>query len=971
MASPGVRSVLTLVVAIATAVAHPGGSSQEPVSLEPGRPIERDLGGGGLHSYRVTVAAGQFCHILINQRGIDVVVSVYTPDGTRLVDIDSPNDVNGPESVALVADAPVEYRVDIRSLETTARAGRYEVAIQEMRPAIARDQVRLAAQRAFTDAKALRNQGTEDSRRQAARRYEEAISMWQSVGDRRMEAYSLLEMGLIYGDVGEYQKALDAYARARPAYADIGDVRGKSSVLNNTGWIYGQLGEYRKAIDAYTQVLEEGRAAGDRASDAIVLNNLAAGYAKLGEYAKALEMHLQVLPLRRAAQNLQGEAITLNNIGNCYEHLGQKQMALDYYRQSLAVVRAAEQGSADPSLRAVSNAFYSASVLNNIGAVSRALGDDQRAFEAFDEALVLRRRIGDRNGEAATLFQIAGLDRDRGKFVEALDRITLAMGTLEKLRAGVGSQQMRATYFAAARQYHEFAIEVLMRLHEQRPSAGFDARALQTSERARARSLLELIAEAGAAIREGVDLQLLARERTVQQSISDAADRQALLLGRRHTEAQAAAAAQELDRLASEYEEVQAAIRRTSPRYAALTQPVPLDVERIQADILDSETLLLEYALGDERSYVWAVTPTAIRSFELPSRAQIEAAGRRVYELLTARNRLVPNETPDERRRRVERADNDYRQASAALSQILLGPVAAQLTVKRLAIVGEGILQHLPFAALPSPAAANAEPHADGTPLIATHEVVMLPSASALAVLRRETMGRTRAPKDVAVLADPVFNPLDRRVRSLPTAPSSELGTTALVRLRFSRQEAEAIAALAAGPRIFKAVDFAASRATATSPALADYAIVHFATHGLIDTERPELSGIVLSLVNEQGRPQDGFLRVYDLYNLKLGADLVVLSACQTALGKDVKGEGLIGLTRGFMYAGVPRVVASLWQIDDRATAELMKRFYEPMLTRGERPASALRDAQIALSQIKGWSSPYYWAAFTLQGEWR
>ena len=599
------------------------------------------------------------------------------------------------------------------------------------------------------------------------------------------------------------------------------------------------------------------------------------------------------------------------------------------------------------------------------------MGDHQRAFEAFDEALVLRRRIGDRNGEAATLFQIARLDRDRGNPVEALDRITRAISTVENLRTGVGSQQMRASYFAAARQYHEFAIDVLMRLHEQRPSAGFDARALQTSERARARSLLELIAEAGAAIREGVDLPLLERERTVRRSISDAADRQVRLLGRVHTEEQAAAAARELDGLANDYEEVQAAIRRTSPRYAALTQPVPLDLERIQADVLDSETLLLEYALGDEKSYVWAVTPTTIRSFELPPRAEIEAAGRRLYELLTARNHFVPNETPDERRRRIERADADSRQASAALSRILLGPVAAQLTAKRLAIVGEGILQHLPFAALPVPAAANTDPHADGTPLIAVHEVVMLPSASTLAVLRRETMGRARAPKDVAVLADPVFGPLDPRVRSVQSAGTGNRQATTLVRLRFSRQEAEAIAALAAGPRMFKAVDFAASRATATSPALADYAIVHFATHGLIDNQRPELSGIVLSLVDERGRPQDGFLRVYDIYNLKLGADLVVLSACQTALGKDIKGEGLIGLTRGFMYAGVSRVVASLWQIDDRATAELMKRFYASMLTGGERPASALRDAQIALSKIKGWGSPYYWAAFTLQGEWR
>jgi len=171
--------------------------------------------------------------------------------------------------------------------------------------------------------------------------------------------------------------------------------------------------------------------------------------------------------------------------------------------------------------------------------------------------------------------------------------------------------------------------------------------------------------------------------------------------------------------------------------------------------------------------------------------------------------------------------------------------------------------------------------------------------------------------------------------------------------------------------RSLKALGFSASRSLVTGSTLADYRIVHFATHGLINNQNPNLSGIVLSLVDEQGRPQNGFLRLYDIYNLKLDADLVVLSACQTALGKEIKGEGLVGLTRGFMYAGAPRVVASLWRIDDRATADIMKRFYASMLKDGLRPAAALRAAQISMSQDKRWHSPHYWAAFTLQGEWR
>ena len=157
-----------------------------------------------------------------------------------------------------------------------------------------------------------------------------------------------------------------------------------------------------------------------------------------------------------------------------------------------------------------------------------------------------------------------------------------------------------------------------------------------------------------------------------------------------------------------------------------------------------------------------------------------------------------------------------------------------------------------------------------------------------------------------------------------------------------------------------------------TSAEFGQYRIIHLATHGLLNSTHPELSGIVLSLVDQHGQPQDGFLRLHEIYNLKLPAELVVLSACQTALGKEVRGEGLVGLTRGFMYAGAPRVVASLWKVDDKATAELMKRFYQAML--GEqrmRPAAALRAAQVEMLKQKEWEDPYYWAAFVLQGEWK
>jgi CHAT domain-containing protein len=363
---------------------------------------------------------------------------------------------------------------------------------------------------------------------------------------------------------------------------------------------------------------------------------------------------------------------------------------------------------------------------------------------------------------------------------------------------------------------------------------------------------------------------------------------------------------------------------------------------------------------------VWVATTNHLITRELPGRAVIERDARQLYRAWSTGNASAEAEVV--RRGRV-------------LSRLLLGPVADQIDRdrKRLAIVAEGALQFIPFAALPLPGDSG------GAPLVSRHEVVMLPSATTLAVLRQESSGRGSPERRVAVLADPVFDRSDSRVwtrgraaRDEPAFAKSDSlvrsmhdsGLQRLERLTGTRREAEQIAALAGRRSSLEALDFQASRSTALGPEVASARIIHFASHGLLNARHPELSGIVLSLVNKQGRPIDGFLQTRDVYKMRLSADLVVLSACQTALGKDVRGEGLLGLSRGFMYAGVPKIVASLWRVPDRATAELMKCFYRGILVEGLRPAAALRAAQNTLRRQRLWSSPYSWAAFTLQGDW-
>jgi CHAT domain-containing protein len=548
------------------------------------------------------------------------------------------------------------------------------------------------------------------------------------------------------------------------------------------------------------------------------------------------------------------------------------------------------------------------------------------------------------------------------------------------VRTSVKSQQLRATFLASAKNYYEFETDLLMRLHQQHPGDRYDAAALASSEKGRARSLLELLVESRAEIREGVDSALLAREQELRDSIAEKAEHQIRLLSAQHTDEAAEKASKEIDALTTEYEQVLARIRETSPRYAALTQPLPLSLKDIQTRVLDSETLLLEYSLGEERSFLWAITQDSISTFELPKRQDIEVAARKVYELVTERNRVIKEETLAQRRLRMARSDEEYQRAASVLSDMILQPAVSQLKGKRLLFVGDGVLQYVPFASLPVPTAGPASSY---RPLILDHEIINLPSASVMAALREETAGRSRASKTLAVLADPVFQNDDPRIGNAESGKISadasteayrsakESGLDSFVRLRFTREEANEITRLVSSDKRLEALDFAASRANATSAALGQYQIVHFATHGLINNRHPELSGIVLSLVDDKGQAQNGFLRLYEIYNLKLGADLVVLSACQTAVGQEVRGEGLLGLTRGFMYAGAPRVVATLWQVDDRATSELMKRFYQKMLGEGLRPAAALKAAQVSMQSDKRWGSPHFWAAFTLHGDWK
>jgi CHAT domain-containing protein/Tfp pilus assembly protein PilF len=1152
-------------------------NSKDASPLQQGEVIERELSGGETHNYHLTLAPGQYLRLAVDQKGIDVLVALFGPDGKALGEFDSPNGSRGPESVLILTESSGVYRVEVRSLEKNADAGRYEIKILEMRTATEKDKKYVAAQKADAEGVQLRLNRSAPSLRKSIEKFEEAISLWRAIGDEKGETVSVIGIGLSYDDLGEKQKALEYYNKALPLCRATGDRMAEALAFNNVGAVYHSLGENQKALEYYGQALSLRKVLGDEYGQAETLNNLgvvyyytgenqkaldhygqalalfqAIGYKlgqanmlngiglvynALGENQKALGYYEQAMTLWRAVGDRRGEGLTLNNIGLAYDSMAEYQKALDYYRQGLVLREAIEdRGSQANSLgnigavyralgetqkaldhykkalplhRAVSDRRGEALTLNNIGAVYKDLGDYQNALGYYSQSLPLREAVGDRGGQAntltnigvvnyalgdrqkaldyynqaleisraigdsrsqgnalgnmarvyatsgdrqkaldyynqalqisrsvedrrgeaytlssmgdvytslrerqkaldhysralelcraigdpsnesSTLYGMALIERDSDNLVTSRSYIESCLEKVESVRSKISSHELRVSYLASVQKYYQFYIDLLMRLYRLRPSQELSAAALQASERARARSLIEMLTESRANIRRGVDATLLERERSLQQLLSAKVELQTKLLTKKHTEAQAASMAKEVEAIMAEYHDVEASIRATSPGYAALTQPQPLSLKQIQQEVLGADTSLLEYATGDERSYLWVVTKDSIKAYDLPKRSEIEAAARRFYELIVEPNRRYRSNG----NKRVVHPpgvageDRELQEVAVTMSRMLLGPAAAEIGKNRLVIVPDGVLHYVPFAALPDPNSGERRP------LIASHEIVTLPSASTMAVLRREMAGREPLGNTIAVIADPVFDSHDLRVKESVSSTQSQdyseaRGLLTIVekaaieagllsegmsipRLPGTRREAQRILSFAPEARQMKALDFAANRKLATGELLSHYRFVHFATHGFLNAAHPEFSGIILSMVDGQGNPQNGFLLAPEVYNMKLPADMVVLSACQTGLGKQVKGEGLVGLTRGLMYAGAARVVVSLWNVDDEATSEMMGRFYEGILKKGMRPAAALKSAQETMWKQKKWRAPYYWAAFILQGEWQ
>jgi CHAT domain-containing protein/Tfp pilus assembly protein PilF len=822
--------------------------------------------------------------------------------------------------------------------------------------------------------------------------YTQSLPILREVKDRLGEAATLNNIGLVYRDIGQPEKALEYYTQALPIFREVKNRSGEATTLNNIGLVHSDIGQPEKALEYYIQSLPILREVRDRSMEATTLNNIGLVYRDIGQPEKALEYYTQSLPIHREVKNRPGEATTLGNIGGVYRDIGQPEKALEYYTQSLPIHREVKNRSGEattlgniggvyigigqpekaleyftqtlPIHREVKNRSGEAATLSNIGFAYDSIGQPEKALEYYTQSLPIRREVKDRAGEATTLFNISSISQQQGKLDVALEQIESAITILETIRSEIRNNELRTTFLASVQDYYKFKVDLLMQLHRRNPSQQYNHKALEASERGRARSLVDLINESRTDIREGVDPAVLAREKSLTAQLRALETRRVQLASTNHTATQLQQLDQHYNNLQAQYQQIQSQIRVTSPRYAALTQPQPITLKDIQA-LLDDDTLLLEYSMGKDHSYLWLVSKNGLTSYELPKAKEVGNLARQYFSLIT-----------DEGVLRFSSKKAELEQVGQQLHQLLLGPVADQLGQKRLVIVSDGPLFHIPFAALPLP---------NSQPLLTQHEIIHLPSAATLALLRQDS-NRPPAAKTIALLADPVFGKDDPRLKTPSAQPISQIpaplrsvtgSDNQLARLPHTEVEAQSILKLVPTTQQQSWLGFAANLDNATNPGLANYQVIHFATHGIFDSQQPQRSGLIFSRITTNGSYQNGSLTLQEIFNLKLKANLVVLSACTTGLGQtidavqDIQGEGLVGLTRGFMYAGTPRVLVSLWSVNDVSTAMLMSQFYQNKLVKGMTPAAALRQAQLDLLRQSQYQAPYYWAPFILQGEWQ
>jgi CHAT domain-containing protein/tetratricopeptide (TPR) repeat protein len=945
------KSILTLYIVAVYLGINAVSYSQVPVtSLVVQTPINSEITGGNSRQFTIKLSANQTARVEAEQTGADVSLTSYNPAGEKILEWGLPLGRVGSEEILVIAEETGEYRIEVTPGNRHRNYGEFVIKLIEVRETteddLVKDRAAKEISRIMPEAYRLARRDTASERRTAVKIWTEILKLSKVKEDKVAETRALNAIGRLFLDLGEFQKALDVQVQVLEGWRKLKNRRLEIVAAGRIAQIWAELGEYEKAIAAYIEGRKISREINSRIEEADNIINIGASYLLLKQPEKALSYFEQALPMYVEMKVSLLEASVLNYLGRTSAALGDYGTGIEYFQKALKLSQ--------------KKGFRGNIIQNNLdlGKAYNEIGDSGQAYEYLSQANSLASELGNQRYIVQTYYHLAIIESERGNLDKAIEHIEYGLKQIEKTRGELRNKALRTSYFSTVQNFYELYTDLLIERSKKNNNSADVELAFEMSERSRSRSLVDLLTEARVDFRQGVNAKLFEKEKDLTDAINSKYLMRERLMNRTPKPEQIGKINTEINNLEIELERLNLQIRRTNPRYANLTRGETLSTKEIQK-LLDKETVLLEYKLGKKRSFVWAVTNNSINVYELPKRFEIETKARRFYELIVSNKK-----------------ENAYERQSLSehLSEVLLSKVKMQINEKRLVIVAEGMLQYLPFSALQE---------TNKSFLVDKNETVILPSASVLAQLRENRSVAAGNNKTIAIFADPVFDKEDSRIDETSETDLSNQNAVLirllrdlrfdenLPRLLASRQEARNISKFVDNNKVSLQMGFDAKLENIENTDLSNYRILHFATHGLLNTSRPELSGLVFSLYNKNGQPQEGFLSLNDIYKLELSSDMVVLSACQTALGKDVRGEGLIGISRGFLYAGSKRIVASLWKVDDSATAEFMKLFYRNHLEKEMSEAAALRQAKLDMKKIPRYKSPFYWSAFTLLGEWK
>lgn len=992
------------------------------------------LGTAETHIFFVRAAANEYFEIICERQGADSGLGVFSPSNSLISLSNSPGGFAGNDSLIFVAEEPGNYKIEIKSRRPGSFVGSYKIYLKEKRAATETDRLRAEAMR-LTGLSRYMVRGWENRIQKAETAMadqKKSLELFEKIGDLRGQAIALFNIADLYsGEFGLEPKAIENFEKSLALWEKLDEpsnlaicltglaneyrMRGLNEkseatfnkaievnrsinnlhgvavtnsffcrLYNDTGYFQKGFEKCRESLkltrdtdpltDSYTYHALSALSgnSGDHVNDekyiykalervnAVneIVNPIRFARIKAGiggfffakkDYQKAIEYFTEAYNISENVRRPVFSANFLIFLSECYFTLKDYEKAIEFGEKSLALIR-----KYDPRRRQAALKF--------LAKTYGELGNNEKARDYFFEAIAANRQNKDRYAEAECLYDLAAFEKKLGNLETAHTLLRQAVGNMEIIRADLLGKNQRSSYNSILRVYYEAEIEILIKKYERHPKAEYLEEAWQRQEKIRARSLLENFIENGLNVNELGSQEFFVKEKELLEQIA-AAENNRLEAERSKDGEKLRIAEQNLQTALDDLQVLQEDLRRNNPKFSAINQTKDFSFADVR-QTLSENSALLEFSVGENQTYLWLIKKDSVKLFTLPARDELKKVSLDYYTSLTDKTATLAQT--------VEK--------SKELSRILFEPLKNDLAnIKTLLIVPDGSLQLIPFATL------TLNPDSDFRPLIEQFEVVSFPSFSSFAYLR-ETKRTAKAEKLLAVIADPIFQFDDERlnrkgrkaVRSkISIAESDKLAETLrdfgierLSRLPFTNIEAREIQKFAPEETTL-ALGENASRQRFLNGDFESYKILHFATHGFLNQKNPDLSGLVLSLFDKKRQSQNGFLRVIDLYSIRLNADLVVLSACQTGLGKDVEGEGIVGLTHGFMYAGASRVVSSLWKVEDAATAELMKNFYREMLVNKQTPAAALRSAQNAMRRINRFQHPRYWAGFTLNGDWQ